>query len=93
MTDEQESTPVDAESLEQGEEERSEFASLYTCGMCKFGVSIDLTDPLQCHYNPPSVFMLPGPGGRGVMPVSTFPPVRRNETACSKFTLKLGRSQ
>lgn len=61
------------------------FGQPKPCGECKFGLSVGLDQPLQCHLNEPRVFgfIVQGPKGQPEVIHSTeYPRVQRKAPGC-----------
>lgn len=66
--------------------------SLATCGTCKFGVSVGLDKPLECHWDVPhvGVFLVQdSKGNPQTINASKYPDVKRTDQGCSHHTAKV----
>lgn len=63
-----------------------------TCGTCKFKlINPNNLSDLQCRRNPPTVLLVPEPGGMGVQLAikAAYPPVHAKQPACGEYKLKI----
>ena len=67
-------------------------STLPVCGDCKYGLSVGLTQPLECHWRPPAVFPMVTPAGQ-VVQHTCYPQVRRDRPGCGQFAPNLARTQ
>jgi len=56
------------------------------CANCKFG-RVTLQNTMECRFNAPSVFMLPGPRGQP-MSIGAWPPTQK-QNWCGNHKIKL----
>lgn len=60
------------------------MAQVQRCNECKWFVMLPQG---ECHLNPPSVFLVPGPAG-GPVTVGVFPPTKPSNF-CGKFEARI----